>query len=280
VLFTSIEVARLILVIAAGMTRDHFAAPLVLPPQPGVLAAAAVLFFVYLGFEEVANLTEEIHKPARNLPRALFISLAITTTLYVLVSLAVVALASPNELASSGAPLAVALHKAWPGASGLLSGIALFATANTVLVTLIAASRLAFSMARDGEIPSVFSALTPRRQTPWIAAVLCFGMSVALIPIGDLKLLAELSSFAALVAFFAVNLTLIILRYRLPAHPRPFRVPLSIGRMPILPVAAIASIIVLLIHFDWEIYLAGGIAIALAAVAFLLRRFFTRVEHP
>jgi APA family basic amino acid/polyamine antiporter len=102
---------------------------------------------------------------------------------------------------------------------------------------------------------------------------------VALIPIGDLKLLAELSSFAALVAFFAVNLTLIILRYRLPDHPRPFRVPLCIGRMPILPVAAIASIIVLLVHFDWEIYLAGGIATALAVVAFLLRRFFTRVEH-
>lgn len=162
----------------------------------------------------------------------------------------------------------------------MLSGIALFATANTVLVTLIATSRLAFSMARDGEISSVFAALTPGRQTPWIAAILCFGLSVALLPIGDLKLLAELSSFAALVAFFAVNLTLIILRYRLPDHPRPFRVPWSIGHMPVLPVAAIASIIVLLVHFDWESYLAGGIAIAFAAVAFLLRRCFARVWRP
>ena len=117
-LFTSIEVAGLVLVIAAGLTRENFAAPILLPPQPGVFAAAAVLFFVYLGFEEVANLTEEMHDPPRDLPRAIFISLGLTTTLYVLVSLAVIALASPGELASSGAPLAVALHKAWPEAVG------------------------------------------------------------------------------------------------------------------------------------------------------------------
>lgn len=277
--FTVIEVAGLILVIAAGMTRSDFATPLLLPPQSGVLAAAAILFFVYLGFEEVANLTEEVRDPQRDLPRAIFISLAITTALYVLVALAVIALASPTELAGSAAPLAIALQKTWPSAAGILSGIALFATANTVLVTLIAASRLAFSMARDGELPAAIATILPNRQTPWAAVILCFVISIVLLPIGDLKILAELSSFAALVAFLAVNIALIILRYRLPDHPRPFRVPLALGRVPIAPVMAIGSILVLLVHFDWQIYAAGGIALVLVAISLVGRSYFAQANR-
>jgi amino acid transporter len=274
VLFTSIEVAGLLLVIAAGLMRENFAAPLFHPPQSGVLAGAAVLFFVYLGFEELANLSEEARHPLRDLPRAIFSSLAITTLLYVLVALAAVALVAPSELAKSEAPLATALDAAWPGGTGMLSAIALFATANTVLISLIASSRLAFSMARDGDIPAIFAALLPNWQTPWTAVILCFAMAAVFLPIGDLKILAELSSFAALVAFLAVNLTLIILRYRLPDHPRPFRVPLTVGRMPVLPLVAIGSILVLLVHFDWEIYAAGGIAVVMVGVAFVARRYY------
>jgi len=273
-LFTSIEVVGLLLVIAVGLTHENFAAPLLLAPQPGVLAASAILFFVYLGFEEIANLSEEVRNPGRDLPRAIFISLAVTATLYVLVALAVIALASPLELAESDAPLAVALQKAFPQAVGVLSGIALFATANTVLITLIAASRLAFSMAREAEIPEIFAAVLPKRQTPWAAVILTLVISIALLPIGNLRILAELSSFAALIAYLAVNLTLIVLRYRMPDHPRPYRVPISIGRMPILPLLAIGSILVLLVNFDWPIYAAGGVAIVLVGIALVGRRYY------
>jgi APA family basic amino acid/polyamine antiporter len=72
-------------------------------------------------------------------------------------------------------------------------------------------------------------------------------------------------------AFLAVNAVLIVLRYKLPHHPRPFRAPGAIGRLPVLPVLAIASIALLLIHFEWRIYLAGGIALALSVVVFLAR---------
>jgi amino acid transporter len=240
------------------------------------MAAAALLFFVYLGFEQVANLAEEVRHPGRDLPRALFGSIAITTVLYVLVALSVVHLAPPVELAASEAPLATAIHTVWPGAGVLLSAIALFATANTVLITLIAASRLAFAMARDGEILGVFASVLPRRQTPWAAAVLALVLSASLLPIGSVRLLAEMSSFAALLAFLAVNVVLIVLRYKLPHHPRPFRAPGAIGRLPVLPVLAIASIALLLIHFEWRIYLAGGIALALSVVVFLARHGLRR----
>jgi amino acid transporter len=276
ILFTTVEVCGLLLVIAAGLTHGSLHAPLLVSPSPGVLPAAAIVFFVYLGFEGIANLTEEARNPSRDLPRAIFYSIGVTTLLYVLVSLAVIVLATPNELASSEAPLALAIQKTWPGATSVLSAIAIFATANTVLISLIASSRLAFSMGRDGEIPSIFGTLLSERDTPWIAATLMLAMSAALVPIGNVKILAELSSFAALLAFLAVNLALIIVRYRLPDLPRPFRVPLTIGRMPLLPLAAIASICLLLANFDWEIYVAGVGALLLSGLAFLMRKWWRR----
>jgi len=111
------------------------------------------------------------------------------------------------------------------------------------------------------------------RQTPWIAAILTLAMAAILLPVGSVKLLAEMSSFAALVAFFSVNVVLIVLRYSLAAHPRPFRVPLAIGRLPVLPVLAIASIVFLLAHFEWKIYVAGAIALAASAIAFAARQW-------
>jgi APA family basic amino acid/polyamine antiporter len=96
-------------------------------------------------------------------------------------------------------------------------------------------------------------------------------MSIALVPTGNIKILAELSSFAALLAFLAVNIALIIVRYRLPDLPRPFRVPLTIGRMPLLPLGAIASICLLLANFDWEIYVAGFGALLFSGLAYLMR---------
>lgn len=279
ILFTTVEVCGLLFVIAAGFTHGNLYAPLLTSPSAGVLPAAAIAFFVYLGFEGIANLTEEARDPSRDLPRAIFYSISITTLLYVLVSLAVIVLATPSELASSEAPLALAIQKAWPGATSMLGAIAIFATANTVLISLIASSRLAFSMGRDGELPSIFGTLLSARDTPWIAATLMLAMSAALVPIGNVKILAELSSFAALLAFLAVNLALIIVRYRLPDLPRPFRVPLTVGRMPLLPLAAIASIGLLLINFDWEIYVAGSKALLFSGLAFLMRKRW-RSAHP
>ncbi len=280
VLFTLIEVAGLVLVIGAALTlegRPAHAAPVAV--EPAVMAAAALLFFVYLGFEEVANLAEEVRDPGRHIPLALFISLAVTTALYVAVSFAITVLASPAELAASEAPLAAAVQKAWPGAENLLSAIALFATANTVLITLIATSRVAFSMARDKEIPEAVAMVLPVRKTPWVASLLVFGMGATLLPVGSVKILAELSSFAALLAFLSVNVVLIALRFRLPDHKRPFRVPGTIGRLPVFPVLAILSIALLLVHFEWRIYAAGGLALGFSAIAYAVRQWFRRTRR-
>lgn len=277
ILFTCIEVAGLALVIGAGLTRESFFDPVASPPTPGILPAAAIIFFVYLGFEEIANLAEEVRIPARDIPRALFISLGLTTILYVTVALAAVALVSPSELANSGAPLATALQQTWPQATLVLAAIALFATANTVLITLIATSRMAFSMARGNDLPKAIGNLALGRQTPWVAAILVLLMSAILLPLGDVKILAELSSFSALIAFLVVNLALIILRYRLPKHRRPFVVPWSIGRMPILPLAAIFSIVMLLASFDRTILFVTAL-VFLVGLYLMMREYLLELK--
>lgn len=279
ILFTCIEVGGLALVIAAGIAHGNMAEPLSAPVQPGLLSAAAILFFVFLGFEEIANLAEEIHNPPRNLPRAIFLSIGITTLLYVLVALAVTVLVSPSELAASSAPLTLAIQKVWPAAGGLLSAIALFATANTVLITLVATSRLAFSLARDNEIPAIFARVSSNKQSPWIGALLAFATSTVLLPVGDLKILAELSSFVALLAFLAVNLTLVVLRFRLPDHTRPFRVPLNLGRLPLIPLLAMGTIVVLLASFDAEIYAVGAGLMVAIGIAFIIRQAMQKAQR-
>ncbi|MCB1476450.1 MAG: amino acid permease [Rhodobiaceae bacterium] len=267
--FTSIEVGGLLIVIAAGWfgPGEQVEAPF---DSGGLLPAAALIFFVYLGFEEVANLAEEVRNPGRDLPRAIIISLALTTALYVLVALSIISLVGPAEIAGNPAPLATAVERVWSGAAGLLSAIALFATANTVLITLIAGARMIFSMSRGGDFPGILGQLSSR-GSPVPAAAAFLILSAALLPIADIRILAELSSFAALLAFLAVNVALIVLRYRAPMLERPFRVPLSIGRLPLLPVAGIASIIVLLASFDTPVYAGGAIAFALGIVAYWLR---------
>ncbi|MGH6770845.1 MAG: APC family permease [Xanthobacteraceae bacterium] len=271
IVFTLIEVGGLVLVVGIGLRVEGFGDAVFVPPHAGVFSAAAIIFFVYLGFEEIANLAEETRNPARDLPLALFLSILVTTVLYVLVALSVTVLASPEEMAASGAPLAAAVAKVWPQAAGVLSGIALFATANTVLITLIATSRLAFSMGRDGGLPAAVAHLLPIRKTPWVAAVLVFAMSAVLLPAGQLAFLAGLSSFAAILAFAAVNVALIVLRYRLPHEHRPFRVPIAVGRLPILPLTALAALGVLMIQFERKIYIAGAMMIAVTAIALVAR---------
>src|SRR5690606_18708880 len=121
----------------------------------GVLSAAGLIFFAYLGFEDIANLAEEAAHPGRDIPRAILIAVAASTVLYVLVAAASVALLSPADLAASSSPLADAMRAGAPSLAGALGGVALFATANTALITVTVAARLLFGMARGGDAPSL-----------------------------------------------------------------------------------------------------------------------------
>jgi amino acid transporter len=276
VAFTLLEVGGLVAFVALAAARGDLARGAGTAPTGSVLAGASLLFFAYLGFEDVASLAGEAKRPRRDLPRAVIASVLVTTVLYVAVGVAALALLDPGRLAASDAPLAAAAEEASPGAARALGVVALFATANTALIALMAGSRMVYGMADRGDLPSALGRVHGRHGSPWVAALLVGAVASAFAALGGVASVARLSSFAALVAFGVVNAAVVVLRLRSPTRARPFRVPLSIGRVPLLPVLGFASGGLLLLQFEGATYLVGGAVVAGALALHGLRAAVSR----
>ena len=214
-LLTAVEAAGLVFVIVIGVPSwgrtNHLVAP---GGLGGVSAAAALIFFAYLGFDELGNFAEEMREPARDLPRALVIALTATTLIYVAVALSATAVVGWRELAATPAPLAVvARHVLGSRADAVMTGIALCATANTVLLLLMAAARSVYGMAAAGVLPAPL-AHVGARAVPGRATMVVLGVAGALVLIGDLRDVALLTDAAVLASFMLVNAALVWLAAR------------------------------------------------------------------
>src|SRR5688572_2301413 len=151
---TLIEAGGLVLVVVLGAGDPDLGARAFDVAPASVLVGAAMVFFAYLGFENVVALAEESRQPQRDLPRAILIGIGVTAGLYVLVALAAVALLPPERLAAADAPLAAAAAVVHPAYATALGVVALFATANTGLIAVLTAGRVLFAMARDEQLPA------------------------------------------------------------------------------------------------------------------------------
>jgi APA family basic amino acid/polyamine antiporter len=237
----------------------------------GIILAFVLIFFACIGFEDMANVAEEVKRPKKTLPRAIILSIVITAVIYILVSLSSVRILNWEELSQSAAPLAdVAKRGLGPGGGITMSAIALFATASTVLITLVAGARILYGMAKAGSLPSVLAKVHSRTGTPWIAVIGIFGTSVAFAFIGDIVIVANIVVFAIVITFGMVNLSVILLRYVRPDEERPFRVPLNIGKFPILPLLGFIITVYMAIQFELEIILVGVGIIGAGCIFYLL----------
>ncbi len=269
IVLTFIEGGGLVLIVILGLTRGIEAFIPGIPEQPGAVAsAAALLFFSYMGFEQIANVAEESKHPERVLPLALLGAIAISAVLYVMVSLAVIALASPEKLAASPAPLALAATTVLgPIGSTIMSVIALFAITNTVLLVLVASSRLVYGIAREGTLPRALTDINPSTRTPGAAVALLMLVSWIFLPLGSVRVVGSLSSFSALFVFTLVNLALVRLRYTRPEVERPFRSPISIGRFPILALLGALTAAVASLLLDSNVILIGTAILLVGLIA-------------
>lgn len=274
-LFALVELGGLALVVGAGLESGRFAHGVIAPPHAGVFSAAALIFFVYTGFEGIVNLAEEAKAPQRDLPRALLWSGVVTLGSYLLVALAVVALAAPAALAASDSPLATALA-GQPRLAAAVVVIALFSTSNTALVTLIVASRMLLGMARAGDMPRALARVGAKHATPVSATLVALAAAAALVPVGEVALVGSVSSLATLLSFVAVACAVIALRLREPVRERPFRVPWSVRGVPVPSVLAIVSAAALATQFRTEAFALAGIALALGLALGLSRRWWRR----
>lgn len=227
-LFTAIELAGLGLVIWAGMS----AAPSADwgDPQPivwtGVGVAAVLAFFAFIGFEDIVNMAEEVERPNFTLPRAILISLGVTSVIYALVCVAAVRAVPVGALQSSTSPLTLVWQTARGGGGEFLSVIAVFAALNGVLAQIVMASRVLFGLGKRSPGLAVFRHASQRFGTPVLATLLIGGVVIASAMFVPFATLAEVTSSILLGVFVLVNLALILQKRRDPHAP--FRVPMAV----------------------------------------------------
>ncbi len=260
---TVVEAAGLVFVIVVGLPFWGTGSYLEMPRGlDGVSSAAALIFFAYLGFDELGNFAEEMRQPERDLPRALVVSMSATTAIYLLVAVSAVGAVGWRDLADSAAPLALVAGKALGArADTALSLVALAATANTVLLLMVAASRSVYGMATAGVLPGRLSRVG-RRGTPVTAGVVVFGIAAALTLGGNLARVAALTDAAVLVSFILVNLSLPWLALRGLTGGHGGRRAADLG----LPAAALGLCGWLLWYTGW-VSIAAAAALALAGLA-------------
>ncbi|MCK9494646.1 MAG: APC family permease [Dehalococcoidia bacterium] len=266
VVFALLEVAGLVIVIAVGL--PDLAMPSFEVPRgaAGVLAAAALVFFAYEGFEEIVSLSEETRHPTRTIPRALVIAIGVTSAIYVLVAATAVSVVDWEELAVAEAPLALVARVAGDDRlADALSTVALFATFNTVLLLLATGSRVTYGMSRRGLLPAGLGRLSPR-QTPWIATLGLAGLAIAFVFTGDIGYVAQVTNFAVFGQFLVVNAAVIWLRRARPEADRPFRIPGSWGGVPWTAATGIGGTLLLAFFMDRTAFITGGIALALGVL--------------
>lgn len=233
-----------------------------------VLGGAIVAYYSFVGFETSANVIEEVKRPSRVYPRALFGALVTAGVVYVLVGVASAAALPTDELQKSTGPLLAVVEATGVSVpSWLFSLIALIAVANGALLTMIMASRLAFGMAEQGLLPAPLGRVLPRRRTPWVAIASTTVVAMLLTLVGDLATLAETVVLLLLLVFISANVSVLVLRRDRVQHEH-FRV------WTFVPVLGVISCLVLLSQQRPIVWLFAAILLAVGVILWLSTRRF------
>jgi APA family basic amino acid/polyamine antiporter len=231
----------------------------------GILRAASIVFFAYIGFEAVSTAAQEAKNPKRDMPIGIIGSLLVCTVIYILVSIVLTLVVNYREL-NVPDPVAVAVDAFGPQWAWFASTIkvgAIIGLTSVILVLMYGQTRIFYTMARDGLLPKVFSRVHPKFRTPWINT-LVVGLAVAIAAgFFDINFLGDATSVGTLAAFGIVCLTVIWLRQTHPEIPRGYKVPLY----PVLPALGILSCFALIFtveervlrFFGW--YVIGAIVL-------------------
>jgi len=228
----------------------------------GILRAASIVFFAYIGFEAVSTAGQEAKNPAKDMPFGIIGSLVACTVIYILVSIVLTMIVNYKTL-NVPDPVAVAVDAfgpQWAWFAKTIKAGAIIGLTSVILVLMYGQTRIFYTMARDGLLPKIFSRVHPKFRTPWINTMVV-GLGVASAAgFFDINFLGDATSVGTLAAFGIVCLTVIWLRRTHPDIPRGYRVPLY----PVLPALGILSCFALiftvenrvLIFFGWYIVAA------------------------
>jgi basic amino acid/polyamine antiporter, APA family len=239
-IFTIIEIGGLGLVIYFGYTikpdlvseLGNLIPPFEMAAWAGISSASLLAFFAFVGFEDIANVAEEVKQPRTTLPRAIILTLLVATTIYIAVVSVVVLTVPMITLTASTAPLALIFEKTGSTTSGMFDIIASIATVNGVLIQMIMAARVLYGMASRGSLPKILTYINPATRTPIAATALVVAIIYILAFLLPITELAEITSKIVLVVFVLVNLALLRLKWSEEVPPDDvFQVPVWVPVM-------------------------------------------------
>ncbi len=202
----------------------------------GIMRAAGVIFFAYIGFDSVSTAAQESRNPTKDIPIGILGSLFICTILYLAFSFVLTGMVNYKMMRGDAAPVATAINLTpYPWLQmmikfGIISGFT-----SVILVMLLGQSRVFYSMSRDGLLPSIFSQIHPVWKTPWksnLIFMVLVGLGAGFLPISQL---GHMTSIGTLMAFIIVCAGVLVLRYVQPHTPRPYRTPC----VPLFPILGI-----------------------------------------
>jgi amino acid transporter len=223
----------------------------------GIFSGGALIFFSYIGFEDLVKMAEDTKNPEKNMPKGVMFSGLAVLVIYLLIALSAISVLDWQDLAQSNGPLAeVAEMKlgSW-GATGLVV-VALFATSKTILTNILGTSRLLYDVARDSEVSWMkkLTTISGIGHAPNYAIVLIAVLAIGFGLIGDLKMVASISNIFIFIVFGLVNISLLVYRYKNRKNPpkKPaFHIPLNVNNIPIPTIFALITILVM---FGYNIY--------------------------
>jgi len=231
----------------------------------GVMSAAALVFFAFIGFDAVTSAAEEVKRPERDLPIGIIGSLAVCAILYVLVSAIMTGIVPFQKFAGVDHPVSLALQFAnenW--VAGFVDLGAILGMTTVILVMTYGQTRIIFAMSRDGLLPEKLSTLHPKFGTPffatWVVGIV-FSLIGAVVPLG---VLAELINIGTLAAFCLVSLAVIVLRKKRPELRRGFRCP----GVPLVPGLAVALCLALMTFLSATTWIAFAIWLVIGLVVY------------
>ncbi len=272
-LLVGIKAVVLVVFVAAGaayINRDNLT-PFI-PPNTGafghfgwsgVLRGAGVMFFAYIGFDAVSTAAQEAKNPSRDMPIGILSSLAICTVIYIAVAIVLLGIV-PYQQLNVADPLAVGIDATglrW--LSPVIKIAALFGLFSTMLVNLLAQTRIFYSMSRDGLLPKVFATVHPKFRTPHVSTIMTGAIIALVAGLTRIEVLGQLVSIGTLLAFVLVCIGIIILRKTLPDAPRPFRTP-GVPYVPVIGALICLARMIGLPVATWErlvIWLAIGMVV-------------------
>lgn len=277
---TTIEVSGLFIILGIGWWYLFVQKEPALVPDSSkldfgsIFRGAALAFFAYTGFEDMANVAEEVKSPERNIPRAMLSALGVAGLIYLSVSWTATSVVPWTELSHSPAPLVKVVEKAMPSFPvALFSFIAIFAVANTALLNYVTSSRLLYGMAGTGMLPQVFTKVHSSFRTPHFAIFFIFPIVYLTALAGNIRNLASSTSAIVLVVFSLSAVSLVRLKTRgddgIEKSEHQFRIPI------IIPVFAVILNISAVFFLPTENLIPAA---GFAAVGILVSFFMTRLK--